>query len=232
MLDAARSLGHDVTIIAIKEEASKEIDEAAARSPQATVHWVSIGQLGSFLKILQDAGLTTAVMAGQVKRVEFFGGFTPDLTALSLSRLKSMNTDALIKAVADLMRERGVELVDSTSYLAPLLAGAGQLSDRAPSENERKGPRLRLPHGRCDRGARRLGQTVAIKHQAVVAVEAMEGTDETIARAGHLAGDGVTIVAQSRTRTCVSMSRLSAWRRFRRCAWPVRACCRSMPAAR
>ena len=194
VLDAARSLGHDVTIIAIKEEASKEIDEAAARSPQATVHWVSIGQLGSFLKILQDAGLTTAVMAGQVKHVKIFGGFTPDLTALSLlSRLKSMNTDALIKAVADLMRERGVELVDSTSYLAPLLAGAGQLSDRAPSENERKD--LDFGYRMADAiAALDVGQTVAIKHQAVVAVEAMEGTDETIARAGHLAGDGVTIV--------------------------------------
>ncbi len=123
VLDAARAMGHDVTIIAIKEEASKEIEEAAARSPRADVHWVSIGQLGTFLKILKDASITQAVMAGQVKHIKIFGGFVPDLTAMSLmGRLKGMNTDALIGAVADLMRERGVELVNSATFLEPLLA--------------------------------------------------------------------------------------------------------------
>ena len=194
VLDAARSLGYDVTIIALKEEASTEIDEAAARAPKAVVHWISIGQLGTFLKILKDASLTQAVMAGQVKHIKIFGGFVPDLTAMSLlSRIKSMNTDALIAAVADLMREHGVELVNSTAFLEPLLAGAGQLSARAPSEAERKdldfGYRLADTIAGLD-----IGQTIAVKHQAVVAVEAMEGTDETIGRAGHLAGDGVTII--------------------------------------
>ena len=194
VLDAARSLGYEVTIIALKEEASSAIEEAAAREPRAALHWISIGQLGAFLQILKDAGLTQAVMAGQVKHIKIFGGFVPDLTAMSLlSRVKAMNTDALIAAVADLMREHGVELINSTAFLEPLLAGAGQLSQRAPNEAERKS--LEFGYRMADAIAGLdIGQTIAVKHQAVVAVEAMEGTDETIGRAGHLAGDGVIIV--------------------------------------
>ena len=158
------------------------------------MHWVSIGQLGTFLKILEDNKITQAVMAGQVKHVKIFGGFMPDMTAMSLmGKLKGFNTDALIGAVADLMRERGVELVNSAKFLEPLLAGEGQLSDRAPNEAERKD--LEFGYRMADTIAGLdIGQTIAVKHQAVVAVEAMEGTDETIARAGHLAGDGVSII--------------------------------------
>jgi DUF1009 family protein len=193
VLDAARSQGHDVTIIGIKEEASKELEQAAAGPPQADLHWVSIGHLGTFLKILKDAQITTAVMAGQVKHVKIFG-FVPDLTAMALmAKLTTRNTDSLIGAVADLMREHGVELINSAQFLAPLLAGAGQLSERAPNAEERKdlefGYRMADVIAGLD-----IGQTIAVKHQAVVAVEAMEGTDETIGRAGHLAGEGVTIV--------------------------------------
>lgn len=194
VLDAARSLGYDVTIIALKEEASADLDEAAARAPRAAIHWISIGQLGTFLAILKDAGLTSAVMAGQVKHVRIFGGFVPDLTAMALlTRVKAMNTDALIAAVADLMREHGVELLDSTAFLEPLLAGAGQMGRRAPSERERQdlvfGYRMADAIAGLD-----IGQTIAVKHAAVVAVEAMEGTDAMIARAAELAGPGVSIV--------------------------------------
>lgn len=194
VLDAARSLGHDVTIIALKEEASKEIEEAAAREPRAAVHWISIGQLGTFLKILKDNNLTQAVMAGQVKHIKIFGGFVPDMTAMSLmGRLKGMNTDALIAAVADLMSENGVELINSTAFVEPLLAGSGTLTERAPNESERKD--LEFGYRMADAIAGLdIGQTIAVKHQAVVAVEAMEGTDEAIGRAGHLAGGGVTII--------------------------------------
>jgi UDP-2,3-diacylglucosamine hydrolase len=193
VLDAARSLGHDAVIIAIKEEAHKDLEDAAARG-KSPLHWVSIGQLGTFLKILKDEQITHAVMAGQVKHVKIFGGFVPDLTALSLmGKLKAMNTDALIGAVADLMRERGVELVNSATFLEPMLAGAGQLSDRVPTAAEHKD--LQFGYRMADTIAGLdIGQTIAVKHQAVVAVEAMEGTDETIARAGHLAGDGVAII--------------------------------------
>jgi DUF1009 family protein len=194
VLDAARAMGHDVVVIAIKEEASKDIEAAAARAPRADLHWVSIGQLGTFLAILKDNNITQAVMAGQVKHIKIFGGFVTDLTAMSLmGRLKGMNTDALIGAVAELMRERGVELMNSATFLEPLLAGEGQLSDRAPDEAERKD--LEFGYRMADAIAGLdIGQTIAVKHQAVVAVEAMEGTDETIGRAGHLAGGGVTII--------------------------------------
>jgi UDP-2,3-diacylglucosamine hydrolase len=193
VLDAARSLGHDVVVIAIKEEADKDLADAAARA-KAPIHFVSIGQLGTFLKILKDESITQAVMAGQVKHIKIFGGFVPDLTAMSLmGKLKGMNTDALIGAVAELMRERGVELVNSAKFLEPMLAGEGQLSQRIPTDAEHKD--LQFGYTMADAIAGLdIGQTIAVKHQAVVAVEAMEGTDETIARAGHLAGDGVTII--------------------------------------
>ena len=193
VLDAARAMGHDVVVIAIKEEASTEIEAAAAKS-RAAVHWVSIGQLGAFLKILEDHQITQAVMAGQVKHVKIFGGIMPDMTAMSLmGKLKGFNTDALIGAVADLMRERGVELVNSAKYLEPLLAGEGQLSTRLPNEAERKdlefGYRMADVIAGLD-----IGQTIAVKSSAVVAVEAMEGTDAVIARAGQLAGQGVRVI--------------------------------------
>ena len=193
VLDAARSFGHDVTVIGIKEEASKELEEAAAGPPRAKLHWVSIGHLGTFLKILKDEQISTAVMAGQVKHIKIFG-FVPDLTAMALmARLPARNTDALIGAVADLMKEHGIDLINSAQFLQPMLAAAGQLSDRAPNAEERKdlefGYRMADVIAGLD-----IGQTIAVKHQAVVAVEAMEGTDETIGRAGHLAGEGVTII--------------------------------------
>src|SRR6185436_12376700 len=192
VLDAARAMGHEIVVIAIKEEADKDLADAAVRA-HAPIHFVSIGQLGTFLKILEDNKITQAVMAGQVKHIKIFG-IMPDLTAMSLmGKLKGFNTDALIGAVADLMRERGVELVNSATFLGPLLAGEGQLSDRAPNEAERKD--LEFGYRMADTIAGLdIGQTIAVKHQAVVAVEAMEGTDEAIARAGHLAGDGVSII--------------------------------------
>ena len=193
VLDAARSLGHDITIVGIKEEASKDLEVVAAGPPKADMHWVSIGQLGTFLKILKDAEIKTAVMAGQVKHVKIFG-FVPDATAMAMMfKLGTRNTDSLIGAVADLMREHGIELINSTQFLQPLLAGEGQLSERVPSQDELKD--LEFGYRMADAIAGLdIGQTIAVKHQAVVAVEAMEGTDETIARAGHLAGDGVAIV--------------------------------------
>jgi DUF1009 family protein len=193
VLEAARSQGHDVTIIGIKEEASKDLEAAAAGPPRADLHWVSIGHLGTFLKILKEAGIRTAVMAGQVKHVKIFG-FVPDLTAMALmTRLPARNTDALIGAVAELMREHGVELMNSAKFLEPMLAGAGQLSERAPNAEESKD--LEFGYRMADAIAGLdIGQTIAVKHAAVVAVEAMEGTDAVIARAGDLAGPGVSII--------------------------------------
>lgn len=193
VLKGARSLGHDVTVVAVKEEAFPDLEEAA-RDAGADFHWVSLGHLGKCLKILKGAGVTRAVMAGQVKHVKIFSGIIPDLTLLSvLTRLKSRNTDALISAVADVMKDEGVELIDSTAFLEPLLAREGVLTERGPSDEESQdfafGYRMADAIAALD-----IGQTIAVKHKAVVAVEAMEGTDEVIGRAGFLAGPGVRIV--------------------------------------
>ena len=192
-LQGARSLGHAVTIVAVKEEAFPDL-EADARRAGASFHWVSLGHLGKCIKLLKAEGVARAVMAGQVKHVSIFSGVVPDFTLLSvLSRLKSRNTDALIGAVADVMRAEGIELLDSTAFLSPLLARPGVLSARPPSDEERAdiefGYRMADAIAGLD-----IGQTIAVKHKAVVAVEAMEGTDEVIARAGHLAGPGVRLV--------------------------------------
>lgn len=194
-LDGARSLGYDVTVVAIKEETFPEIEAAARKGPRpADLHWISLGQLGQCIKILKAAGATEAVMAGQVKHTRIFSSGLPDLTLVSvIARLKTRNTDSLIAAVADVLKDNGITLVDSTAFLRPLLAREGILTERAPSEDERAdfefGYRMADAIAGLD-----IGQTVAVKHRAVVAVEAMEGTDEVIARAGHLAGPGVRVV--------------------------------------
>jgi DUF1009 family protein len=194
VLDAARSVGHDVTIVAIEEEAFPDLADAAARPPRAALHWVSLGQLGKCISVLKEAGVTEAVMAGQVKHAKLFANIIPDLTLVGvLLRLKARNTDALISGVADVLRQHGINLLDSTALLAPLLAREGVLTRRAPSEDERAdleyGYRVADAVASLD-----VGQTIAVKSGAVVAVEAMEGTDAVIARAGELAGGGVRIV--------------------------------------
>ncbi|MEI6668626.1 MAG: UDP-2,3-diacylglucosamine diphosphatase LpxI [Acidobacteriota bacterium] len=194
VLEAARALGHAVTILAIEEEASPDLAEAASREPRADLHWISLGQLSRAIEILRNAGASQAVMAGQVKHVRIFSGIVPDRLLLSvLFKLRSRNTDALIAAVAQVMAEHGIELLDSTAYLAPLVAPAGVLTVRAPSEDEQ----LDIEFGRrmADQiAALDIGQTIVVKSVAVVAVEAMEGTDAVIVRAGRLAGPGASVV--------------------------------------
>jgi DUF1009 family protein len=194
VLDAARRAGHEVTIIAFKEEAFPDLEAVAARPPAAPVHRVSLGQMGTWMRLLKEAGVTQAVMAGQVKHTKLFSDIIPDLAALSvLRRLKGKNTDAIIAAVADVLRAQGITLIDSTSFLEPLLAREGVLTRRRPTEDETRdlefGYRVADSIAGLD-----VGQTIAVKSSEVVAVEAMEGTDAVIARAGQLAGSGVCIV--------------------------------------
>lgn len=194
VLEAARAAGHAVTIIALREEASPELESEASRAPAAALHRISLGQLGTWIGLLKRAGVTHAVMAGQVKHTKLFADIVPDMLALGvLMRIKSKNTDAIIAGVADVLRERGIELIDSTAFLAPLLAAEGVLTRRPPSDEERAdldfGYRIADTIAGMD-----IGQTIAVKSAAVVAVEAMEGTDQVIARAGQLAGPGVRIV--------------------------------------
>lgn len=194
VLEGARRLGHDVTVVAIRQEAGPDLAAAAAAEPPADVHWVSLGQVGKCIAVLRDAGVTRAVMAGQVKHTRLFADIVPDLAGLQvLRRLGTRNTDAVISAVAAVLADHGIELQDSTAFLRPMLAGAGVLTARAPSAGEQAD--LDFGYRAADAVAGLdIGQTVAVKDRAVVAVEAMEGTDAVIARAGALAGPGVCVV--------------------------------------
>ena len=194
VLDAARALGHAVTILAIEEEASTELVEAAAREPRADLHWVSLGQLSKAIEILRGAGVSQALMAGQVKHVKIFSGIVPDRLLLSvLLKLRARNTDALIAAVAQVLRDEGIELLDSTAFLEPLIAKAGVLTARPPTVEEQRD--LAFGYAMADRiAALDIGQTIVVKSAAVVAVEAMEGTDAVIVRAGRLAGPGTCVI--------------------------------------
>jgi DUF1009 family protein len=194
ILDAARRLGHEVTIIAVEGEASPEIERAAAREPRAAVHRVALGQLGRAIDLMRAAGVSQAVMAGQVKHTRIFSGVVPDRVLLSvLLKLRTKNTDAVISAVADVLHDHGIDLIDSTALLTPLLARPGVLAGRRPTDEELAdfafGYRMADEIARLD-----IGQTIVVKGTAVVAVEAMEGTDEVIARAGRLAGPGTRVV--------------------------------------
>ncbi|MCM3881438.1 MAG: UDP-2,3-diacylglucosamine diphosphatase LpxI [Vicinamibacterales bacterium] len=200
VLEAARSMGHDVTVIATKEEAFKDLDEAAARTG-AAISWISLGQLGKCIDLMKRAGVTHAVMAGQVKHTKIFaGGIMPDLTFMSLlAKLPTRSTDGIIGAVAAVLKDNDIELIDSTSLLKPMLATPGVMTRRAPAEEEQMD--FEFGYGMADAIAGLdIGQTIAVKHRAVVAVEAMEGTDEVIGRAGHLAGPGVCIVKVAKPR--------------------------------
>jgi UDP-2,3-diacylglucosamine hydrolase len=193
VLDAARGAGHDVTVIALKEETSPDLADLASRPPAAAFHWISIGQLGECISLLKEAGVSQAVMAGQVKHTKLFD-IRPDWTlGRVLMRLATRNTDSIISGVADVLRDANIELIDSTALIAPLLAREGVLTKRAPSEGERSdldfGCRVADNVAGMD-----IGQTIAVKSAAVVAVEAMEGTDAVIIRAGQLAGRGVRVI--------------------------------------
>ena len=186
LLDAVRAHGLSVVVAAIKEETDPEIDARAAADPAIRVHWLSLGELSRLIDTFRAEGVTRAVMAGQVKHTQIFSSIRPDWRlAKLLLNLRTRNTDMLLGAVAKVLADEGIELVSSTQYLEPLLATHGVLTQRAPSDDERKD----IAYGRTvARGlaAFDLGQTVVIAAQACVAVEAMEGTDATIERAGSL----------------------------------------------
>lgn len=194
VLRAARQLGHEMTVVAIEGEASDDLEGLARELGGTTVTRVPLGHLGTCIKTLTNAGVSRAVMAGQVKHVKVFGGVLPDLTLLSvLRRLKAQNTDALISAVTEVLEERGITLMDSTVLLADLLARPGVLTNRTPTDDIQRD--LDFGYRMADAiAAADVGQTVVVKNRAVVAVEAMEGTDAAIARAGALAGAGTRVV--------------------------------------
>jgi UDP-2,3-diacylglucosamine hydrolase len=191
VLEGARSQGIEMAVIALKEEASPELEKSAAR-----VHWVSLGELSKAIDLMHKEGVTQAVMAGQVKHNKIFSSIRPDWKlAKLLFSLPRKSTDALIGAVARVLADEGIQLVDSTLFLKPLLPEPGVLTRRAPSEQEMADIAYGHSVARQIAGMD-IGQTVVIAEQACVAVEAMEGTDETIARAARIAGGKPLVVVK------------------------------------
>src|SRR5436190_9767047 len=181
VLDAARAQGLEVVVAAIKEETSPKIE-----SHGAAVHWLSLGELSKLIETFRREGVTRAVMAGQVKHKQIFSSIRPDwkLAKLLLS-LTTRNTDSLLGAVAKVLGDEGITLENSTALLEPLLVKSGVLTKRDPSDAERKN----VDYGRTvarGLGQFDIGQTVVIAESACVTVEAMEGTDATIERAGAI----------------------------------------------
>jgi DUF1009 family protein len=191
LLDAARAQGLSVVVAAIREEASVEMDRRAAEDSGITVHWLSLGELSRLIETFRKAGVSKAVMAGQVKHKQIFSSIRPDWRlAKLLLNLRTRSTDMLLGAVAKVLGDEGIELISSTTFLEPLLAQEGVLTEnvaggRAPSEEERKNIKYGLGVARAVAGFD-IGQTVVVAAQACVAVEAMEGTDQAIERAGNL----------------------------------------------
>lgn len=194
VLEGARSQGLEMAVIALKEEASPELEKLATR-----IHWVSLGELSKAIDLMHAEGVTRAVMAGQVKHNKIFSAIRPDWKlAKLLFSLPRKNTDALIGAVARVLEEEGIQLVDSTLFLKPLLPEAGVLTRRSPDEREAADIAYGLRVARHI-AAMDIGQTVVISDGACVAVEAMEGTDESVARAARIvAGKPLVVVKVSK----------------------------------
>jgi hypothetical protein len=211
VLDAARAQGYEVIVAAIKEETFPEIESRGA----AAVYWLSLGELSKLIETFQREGVRRAVMAGQVKHKQIFSSIRPDWRlAKVLLSLTTRNTDSLLGAVAKVLAEEGITLEKSTWLLEPLLVKPGVLTRRAPSEQERKN----IDYGRAvarELAQHDIGQTVVIAESACVAVEAMEGTDATIERAGQimrsLHGEASAL---SRTLTVVKIAKPNQDMRF------------------
>ena len=191
VLEGARSQGIEMAVIAIREEAAPELAHVAPR-----LHWVSLGELTRAVELLHEENVTRAVMAGQVKHSKIFSSITPDWKLMKLlMSLPKKNTDSLIGAVAAVLQQEGIELVDSTSFLGPLLPEPGVLTRRAPDAAEAADMAYGREIARHIAGLD-LGQTVVVRERACVAIEAMEGTDETIERAGRIAGGSRLVVVK------------------------------------
>ena len=192
---AARRSGRRVVAVAIREEASPEIERDVD-----SVTWVGLGQLGRCIDALREGGVHEAVMAGQVKHRQIFSDVVPDLKLMALlARLAFKNTDSLIGAVADALEREGIKLLPSTELLADQMAVEGAMTRRKPTRDELKDVEYGARVARLLAG-HDLGQTAVVKDRAAVALEAMEGTDETIRRAGRIAGRGATVVKVAKPR--------------------------------
>src|SRR5215475_3762349 len=195
-LESARRLGNEITVIAIREEASKEVERLADRC-----HWISLGQLSKLIDICKKEGITEVMMCGQVKHAKIFSSIVPDWRLVKLlASLPSKNTDGLIGGVRKILQDEGIQLRDSTLLLKPLLATPGPMTKRKPDKEEN----VDVEYGKRVANALAgfdVGQSVAICERACVAVEAMEGTDAMLRRAASLVnGRRLTLVKVARRR--------------------------------
>jgi DUF1009 family protein len=191
----ARRAGRRVVALAIREETAPELEGEVDE-----LHWLGLGQLGRAIEILRGAGAREAIMAGQVKHRQIFSGIRPDLKLAGvLARLVFQNTDSLIGGVADALAREGITLLPSTAFLQDQLATTGVLTRHKPGKDEQRDVVYGEKVARVLAGLD-LGQTAVVKDRAAVALEAMEGTDETIRRAGRIAGPGTTVVKVSKPR--------------------------------
>jgi DUF1009 family protein len=222
LLDAARAQGFAVTVAAIREETDPEINHRAAMDEKITVHWLSLGELSKLIEVFHKEDVKAAVMAGQVKHKQIFSSIRPDWRlAKLLLNLRTRNTDMLLGAVAKVLADEGIELMSSTQFLEPLLAEEGLLTEaaggRGPTNDERKNIEYGLGVARTLAGFD-IGQTVVVAAQACVAVEAMEGTDATIERAGllmkSLGEDGAPASTLQRDLTVVKVAKPNQDMRF------------------
>jgi UDP-2,3-diacylglucosamine hydrolase len=193
-LEEARRQGHEVVVVALREEAAPEVEAAAWRC-----HWISIGELGKLIKILKTEGITQIMMAGQVKHASIFSSIRPDMRLIKLlASLPVKNTEGLIGGVANALADEGIKLTDSTALLKPMLAGEGAMTRRKPSKAEAEA----IDYGRRVAHALAsfdIGQSVAIAGRACVAVEAMEGTDAMLRRAAGLVNGGKLVLVKVST---------------------------------
>ncbi|HXX19035.1 MAG TPA: UDP-2,3-diacylglucosamine diphosphatase LpxI [Candidatus Acidoferrum sp.] len=191
VLEGARSRGIEMAVIAIREEASPALERESKR-----LHWISLGELSRGIELLHQEGVKHAVMAGQVKHNKIFSSIRPDWRlAKLLFSLPAKNTDSLIGAIARVLHDEGIELVDSTRFLGPLLPSEGVLTRRSPDQTETADINYGRAIARQIAGLD-LGQTVVVRDRACVAVEAMEGTDETIERAARITGGQRIVVVK------------------------------------
>jgi hypothetical protein len=181
VVEGARRAGVSLSVAAIREETDARIEREVER-----LTWVGIGQLGKMIRFFKGEGVEKAIMAGQVKHVQIFSRAVPDARMLKmLLKLPRRNTTSLIGAIAAELADEGIELIDSTYFLQDNLPAAGVLTRRKPSAAERADVEYGLEIAR-EMARLDLGQTIVVRGKACVAIEAMEGTDETIRRAGEL----------------------------------------------
>ena len=194
VLEAARAQGIDMVVAAIREESAPEVENYGY-----STHWLGLGQLGKLIRVFRRAGVSQAIMAGQVKHKQIFGLSVPDLTMIRmLAGLKQKNTSALIGGVAHVLSDAGITLIDSTALTPHLLVPAGLLTRRDLNSREKKDVAYGRPIVQQIAGMD-IGQTIVVRNQAVIAVEAMEGTDQAIRRAAELAhGKHLTVIKVSR----------------------------------